>query len=159
MVVVSELGCLTTDMDYHRTVVDGDSPSPSPTLFSYTLPSSFLGEAAVYFGLTGPSYALTDSSQTSLFGVHTAMDLLLNGQAQGMLAGQCDLSDPYDPPLAPAVVPGCTFLMMETKDRLDGHAYGQLEKSANNALVFNSQPLISLSDLVDRCVAAIDESH
>lgn len=159
MAVVSELGCLGTDVEYHHTVIDVGSPSPSPALFSYTLPNSFLGEAAVYFGLTGPSYTLTDPSPANLFGVLTAMDLILNGQVQGMLAGQCDVTAPSELPLSTAMDPGCTILMMEKEDRLEGRAYGQLEKTVNNTLVFNDQPVSHLNALVHRCVEAIVESH
>lgn len=152
MAIVSEFGCLGTDVDYHRTVIDADCLSPSPTLFSYTLPNSFLGEAAVFFGLTGPSYTLTDFSSANLFGLQTALDLILSGQVEGMLAGQCDVAVPPELLLDTALVPGCAILLLEKSVRPDGRNYGRIELTSNSKLIFNDQQVSSLSALVRHCV-------
>ena len=139
--------------------IDRDGSSPSPALFSYTLPNSFLGEAAVYFGLTGPSYTLTDPSPANLFCVHTAMELMSDGQAQGMLSGQCDVTAPPELPLPTAVISGCTFFMMEKVTRPGTRAYGRLEKNADNRLLFNDRPVSSLTALLARCIETTGGSH
>jgi 3-oxoacyl-[acyl-carrier-protein] synthase II len=159
MAVVSEWGCLATDLDYHCTVIDADCPSPSPALFSYTLPNSFLGEAAVYFGLTGPSYTLTDPTPSNLFGVKTAMDLLLTGQVGGMLAGQCDVVGPCDLPLPAAVTPQCIIFMLETENGTEDLNYGRLEFDANRSILVNNQPVHNLTALASCCLENMAEFH
>ena len=56
-------GCLDTDLDYYDTVIPEDGRLASPNLFAYTLPNSYLGEAAIRFGLTGASYVISDSTR------------------------------------------------------------------------------------------------
>ena len=46
-------GCLETDCDYFTTVIPEQGALASPQLFAYTLSNTFLGEAALRFGLTG----------------------------------------------------------------------------------------------------------
>ena len=53
-------GCLETDVDYYKTVIPDRGANASPALFSYTLANSYLGEAAIRFGLTGINYVLTE---------------------------------------------------------------------------------------------------
>ena len=47
IVASSRVGCLSTDIEYYNTVLPGDGGPPSPSLFSSTLPTCFLGEAAI----------------------------------------------------------------------------------------------------------------
>ena len=47
------LGCLEVDAQYHDTLLKGGPAGASPALFVYTLPSMFLGEIAIKFGLRG----------------------------------------------------------------------------------------------------------
>lgn len=53
LVGASMLGCLELDAQYHDTLLKGGSAGASPALFVYTLPSMFLGEVAIKFGLRG----------------------------------------------------------------------------------------------------------
>src|SRR4030042_3102836 len=57
-------GCLSTDMDYFDTVVEEGGHLASPNLFAYTLPNSFLGEAAIHFGFTGDGFILCWDGRT-----------------------------------------------------------------------------------------------
>ena len=58
LVTGTACGCVDTDLSYFRTVLQGQ---PSPLLFSYTLPNIAPSEAAAYFGLQGPVYAVLDA--------------------------------------------------------------------------------------------------
>ncbi len=53
MVGGSMLGCIEVDAQYHDTLLRGGQAGASPALFVYTLPSMFLGEIAIKFGLRG----------------------------------------------------------------------------------------------------------
>lgn len=57
LIAGSRRGSLTTDLAYGETLRQGPDGA-SPALFSYTLPSISLAEAAIHYHLTGPVYAL-----------------------------------------------------------------------------------------------------
>jgi len=59
VIVSSVYGCLNTDIDYFRTVIPEKGALASPNLFAYTLPNSFLGEAAILFGMTGETFVVS----------------------------------------------------------------------------------------------------
>lgn len=62
----SRRGSLATDFEFLATAEAG-AGCASPALFGYTLPNIPLAEAAVFFGLTGPVYALlTDREEDVL---------------------------------------------------------------------------------------------
>ena len=69
---------LSTDVEYWkgRDAAGG----PSPTLFTYTLPSAAIGEIAIRHRLTGPNLCLVGYSQDLL---SEAADLLRRGEADG----------------------------------------------------------------------------
>jgi 3-oxoacyl-(acyl-carrier-protein) synthase len=53
VIVSTVLGCLATDFDYYNTVIPRDGLIADPNLFTYALSNSFIGYAAIIFGLTG----------------------------------------------------------------------------------------------------------
>ncbi len=57
-IVGSRFGSLATDLSYAAGLLAGQ---PSPILFSYTLPNIAPSEAASFFGMRGPVYAVLDS--------------------------------------------------------------------------------------------------
>jgi len=63
----------------------------SPNLFAYTLANSFLGEAAIHFGLTGPALVLNEAGVRPLAALRWALAALADGQCQAALAGFCEL--------------------------------------------------------------------
>jgi len=111
IVASSDLGCLATDLDYYDTVLPADGALASPNRFVYTLPSCFLGEAAIIFGLTGPGFVVNPGPKEPLAALGLALDWLASGECPAMLAGFCDV-----PPAEPAVagVPaGAGFVLLE----------------------------------------------
>lgn len=55
LVGATKRGSIYTDLAFIQTMEEG---LPSPALFGYTLPNIPLAEAALFFGLTGPVYAM-----------------------------------------------------------------------------------------------------
>ncbi len=102
IVASTRAGCLATDIEYYNTVLPEGGGLPSPNLFSSTLPTCFLGEAAIQFGLTGPTLIVNDPAEDALGGVRMALESLSWGECGTMLAGHIDLparrGDPGDPP-------------------------------------------------------------
>ncbi len=69
-------GCLQTDSDYYDTVRPEGGRLASPNLFAYTLSNTFLGEAAIYFGLTGAAFIIQETSLSGCSGLLLAMSSL-----------------------------------------------------------------------------------
>ena len=87
-------GCLGTDVSYFDTVIPQEGRLASPNLFAYTLPNSFLGEAAIHFGLTGNCYIINSPSASKLQSLRMAMINLDSGESEKVLSGVCDLESP-----------------------------------------------------------------
>jgi 3-oxoacyl-[acyl-carrier-protein] synthase II len=110
-------GCTGTDLDYLATL--GDVPGlASPQLFAYTLPNVFLGEAAIRFGLTGPTVIVSDEEGTGSAALETALDYIAGG-GDTALAGICDLARPAKLPGLPEAPPGALFLVLERRPTLE----------------------------------------
>lgn len=110
-------GCTGTDLDYLATL--GAAPGlASPHLFAYTLPNVFLGEAAIRFGLTGPTVIVSDEEGTGAAALETALDYVAGGGGTA-LAGICDLARPAPLPGRPESAPGALFLVLESRPTLE----------------------------------------
>ncbi len=94
VVVSTRLGCLATDLEYHRTVLLQGGGLASPNLFAYTLANCFLGDAAIQFGLSGSAIAINATNADGLDALRLALEDLALGEAPTMLAGICDLPVP-----------------------------------------------------------------
>ncbi|MCG8633295.1 MAG: hypothetical protein MI863_05670 [Desulfobacterales bacterium] len=105
LIAESATGCIETDLLY-QSAMSRKPVMPSPALFAYTLPSCFLGEAAIYFGLTGEAYMMEPPDSNGLTALSTAMDNL--AIYPRVVCGVCN-SDGY-------ACPGALFLVL---DRLD----------------------------------------
>jgi 3-oxoacyl-[acyl-carrier-protein] synthase II len=105
----SATGCLDTDFNYQATL-SGDRPHiPSPALFAYTLPSCFLGEAAIYYGLAGEAYMIETIENTGMTALSFAMDSLGTGNCKAAVCGICNLG----PGTAlDGTTPGALFLVI-----------------------------------------------
>ena len=83
---------LATDVEYWK---GRDNPGgPSPTLFTYTLPSAALGELAIRHRLTGPGLCFVGGGDEL---VAEATDLLRRGEADACV---CVIADVVSPALA-----------------------------------------------------------
>ena len=69
-------GCLQTDADYYDTVRPEGGRLASPNIFAYTLSNTYLGEAAIYFGLTGAAFIIHEESLAGCYGLLLAMNSL-----------------------------------------------------------------------------------
>jgi 3-oxoacyl-(acyl-carrier-protein) synthase len=77
---------LATDWEYWKGR-DG-AGGPSPTLFTYTLPSAAIGEIAIRHKLTGPSLCFVGDGSVVL---QEAADLLRRGEADGCICVQVNV--------------------------------------------------------------------
>lgn len=76
-------GCLSTDLRYAESVVDG---FPSPAYFAATLPSSPIADIAILFKLKGPDRTIVDTVAPGFLALDNAMQILACKKAQSMIA-------------------------------------------------------------------------
>lgn len=110
LIAESATGCIETDLRYHDTLSSIAPPIPSPTLFAYTLPSCFLGEASIYFGLTGESYMVEQKECTGLTALSFAMDSLSYGGYETVICGICNSGFGLSPD---TVFSGAVFIVLK----------------------------------------------
>jgi len=147
-------GCLQTDMDYYDTVMQDNGLPPSPTLFSYTLPNCFLGEAANHFGITGLSYVIHDSRFASLSSLKA---LLLNMRLHAFekaLAGIVDDRCPLDSPALSRAPLGAAFVMIEKTPHSAQTPYGRVTFTKSGEVALNGRKQDTLIHFIQECLTA-----
>lgn len=103
----TRFGSLATDIDYFATVLPEQGRLASPNLFAYTLANTFLGEAAIRFGLTGPGVAINEGESAPLESLLVALEGLNWDGLDATVVGFCDL-----PPQGSNNPPGAAFLVV-----------------------------------------------
>ena len=146
-------GCLGTDVDYYQSVIPDRGAGASPALFSYTLSNSYLGEAAIRFGLTGTNYVVTEQHPGGLAGLQTALVHIGCGDVQKALCGVCDVGCPEVFGITDRVPPGAVFLMLEKFAGEQRSIYGRIQMSPSGDLLYNGSKISDLSDLIQNCIA------
>jgi len=145
-------GCLHTDQAYFNTAKAGSGQSPSPSLFAYTLPNCMLGEAAIIFGLTGPTYVVNDAGLTDTVCVRTALENILSGDVSQVLCGVCDLGCPPFVVGKRKVIPGAIFFVLEKNPDRPETIYGRLDLDAAGQVRFNGIETTDMTELVNQCL-------
>jgi len=146
-------GCLGTDVDYYDTVMPQKELSASPALFSYTLPNSFLGEAAIHFGLTGTSFIVNEQVPSGLAGLQMALHSIGCGETETMLCGVCDLGCPPSFGVHSNVPPGALFFIIEKSPARKPLSYGKLRLNKKGSVIFNRTKINDLTMLAQKCLA------
>jgi 3-oxoacyl-[acyl-carrier-protein] synthase II len=152
VVASTSLGCLATDVDYHRTVLLEGGGLASPNLFAYTLANCFLGDAAIQFGLTGSCIAINEARQ-GLDALRFALEEIEIGAADTMVAGICDVAAPELVNAASTLKPGAIFLALSSAPPASGAQYGIITLSDDGELFHNGKAVGSLLDLVQSALA------
>lgn len=153
IVASTRAGCLATDIEYYDTVLPGGAGPPSPGLFSSTLPTCFLGEAAIHFGLTGPTLIVNDPADDALGGVRMALESLSWGERGTMLAGHIDLPAPAALPGIRLPWAGALFMVLEKDRDPAAGGYGALDLGEGGAVRHEGIGIADLNGLVRACLA------
>jgi len=97
LVLGSEHGSLDVDVRFWRSI--GEPGGASPKLFSYTLPSTALGEIAIRHRITGPNLCLAAGPDSGLLALWEGAQLVASGEVPRCLCIACDaLSAPLAVP-------------------------------------------------------------
>ncbi len=83
-------GSLQSDVRYFKDYLESGRTLSRANLFIYTLPSSPMGEAAIYFGLQGPLFYATGRDGSLAAITKTAADMTFHDEASAMLAGTAE---------------------------------------------------------------------
>ena len=78
-------GCLQTNVAYFKDYLGSGRKSGRSRLFIYTLPSSPCCEAAILFGLQGPSLFMVGEESSIEDVLETGQGMLVEGEAEGMV--------------------------------------------------------------------------
>jgi len=118
----TEHGSLDVDVKFHQSI--GQPGGASPTLFSYTLPSTAAGEIAIRHAITGPSMCLLAGPESGWLALWEGAKLVAAGDA------------------ARCICVGCDAVSLPLANTPIGHAYAFLvEAEANERLL---EPLAEL---------------
>ena len=91
VIVSTVYECFESDLAFYQTSLEEDGFFSSPNLFSYTLPGIVIGESAIYFKLTGPTFTVGDYlEQKGLNALVTGLNLLNSGACDTVVAGWLD---------------------------------------------------------------------
>ena len=152
VVVGSAYGCHKSDEEFFRGRLAGN---PSPRLFSYTLPSSPVGEVSIHHGLLGPGLGIVTGRTAGLEAIEQAQELLLSRQASACLVLACESSLPavVERPEDAALQDGAVALLLTL-----GEAAGKRGQIIDSATAFRaSDPaaaaLLCLEELRERVPA------
>ena len=154
IIASTEYGCLNTDFDYFDTVLPDDGIGASPGLFSYTLPSSFMGDAAIRFGLTGSTFVIHEKSAWALTCLKLALNAIACGDADKMVCGVCN---PEPPPVfkkTSRIPAGALFIAIE-KNPANGFSYGKVCLDKEGCITLNEDRINDLNALVRKCLAGL----
>ena len=149
MVVSSLYEVMETDIAYYQTTLEQGGVLSSPNLFSYTLPVIVLGECAVLFNLTGPTFCVGENSRLGISALQNAASVIASGKTSRMLAGWID-----SPPVNMAVTEarlftGAVFVIL---DATPGNVLSFRTKMVydkGRMVLSNGRDVTSLTDLFD----------
>ena len=145
-------GCLDTDIEYFNAAMTDGGQFASPNLFAYTLPNSYLGEAAIFFGLTGTSFVINEPSPFGIWCLRMALIGIANGQFEKVVCGMCDVgrlplfSETRESPC------GALFFVIEKTPTRQHLVYGDLCLDSNGALKFDDDEIKNLPILAEKCL-------
>jgi 3-oxoacyl-[acyl-carrier-protein] synthase II len=148
-------GCLQTDSDYYDTVRFEEGRLASPNLFAYTLSNTFLGEAAIYFGLTGAAFVIHETSISGCSGLLLALGSLARKECQAVITGICDTGPPLSLGLTGRAVPGAIFFVLQPVSTGQDLSYGTLTGEERGEICFEGKKVEDLQDLVVRCTLKV----
>ncbi|MGD8963332.1 MAG: beta-ketoacyl synthase N-terminal-like domain-containing protein [Desulfobacterales bacterium] len=148
-------GCLETDINYFDTVMPEAGRLASPNLFAYTLPNSFLGEAAIYFGLTGPSFIVSQPERSELLCIRLSLSAMADGQFNTVISGIGDLNRPPQYAQSRDTACGALFFVIENSVSKKRAAYGELHLNQDGRLTLDGREIKTMARLARLCVTAM----
>lgn len=151
IIAATENACIATDYDYFSTVLETGGSGASPGLFAYTLPSSFLGEAAILHNLAGPTFIVNEGNLTGITPLTMCLETLLLGETDTMLCGIVNSPLPNSMPIGKKRLNGALFLVLQQLPNHSMPSYGQICFDKQNRVRFFDKSIGDLSQIVHLC--------
>ncbi|MDR2018076.1 MAG: hypothetical protein LBQ00_04270 [Syntrophobacterales bacterium] len=148
-------GSLSADADYFSTVISDEGRLASPNFFVYALPNTYLGEAAIYFRLTGPGFVCCESSASGLHGLRRGIDGIEREEYEIVLTGVCDVGTPPSIGGTNQISLGALFFVLQGESRTLHQPYGALTQDDMGTTFFENAKVNNLNDLAAICTAKI----
>lgn len=147
----TEYACLATDSDFFDTVLESGGAGASPGLFSYTLPSSFLGEAAILYRLTGPTFVVGEGNLRGIGCLEMCLESILLGETGGMLCGIVNPPRPDTVSDTRTLPNGALFLALQ-RQSASASSYGAIGFDDQGRVRFRGIRIDDISEIVQRCL-------
>lgn len=141
LIISTQYGVMRTDLTYYATTIDQDALLSSPNLFSYTLPVTVIGECAVFFHLTGPTFCVDDDGRGGMKALETALILLQGKQVNRMIAAWIE-TPPDQADSRPTQVG--TAVVLESKTQSAMHGNKTIQGIVKGGIFFDGEPVTSL---------------
>jgi 3-oxoacyl-[acyl-carrier-protein] synthase II len=140
-------GCFETDIAFLDSTRSQGGREASPHLFAYTLPNTFLGEAAIEFGFTGATCLVNEARLTGASALRMSVESILEGENSIATTGICDLGTPvlFGAEEARA---GALFFVL-TRGSGSKTTYGRLELAGRD-LFFEGKTVADMIELAER---------
>ena len=116
MVISTTYEVMEMDINFYQTTIEEGGIFSSPNLFSYTLPATVLGECAVLFDLTGPTFCVGGGEDEIGFpALEQAAVMIAAGKANRMFAGwiECPPRSSFNDDRHNDVKKGSVFVILE----------------------------------------------
>ncbi len=150
IIAETDHGCLNTDLGYFETVVPDHGKFASPNLFAYTLPNCFLGEAAIRYGLTGPSYIINSHPTRNFECLRIGLQELDWNNCDKVVLGINNPEIPAQYGIHDRLV-GALFVVLEKNPINPASVYGLVELTRRNVL-FAAAPVTDLCQVVHEAI-------
>jgi len=152
LICATTSSCSLTDYNFFNTVKE-EPQLASPGLFVYTLATSFAGEAALRFSLTGLTTAVIEPLPGAEDAIRIALEELTTGDDDIMVAGLCNL---FKEKSKTPQISGALFLVLErdadTGLTTDNRSYATLSCDPQTGIFYcNRKPcpdIFSLSRMI-----------
>ncbi len=140
-------GCLETDVRFLDSGRGKGIREASPHLFAYTLPNTFLGEAAIEFGFTGATYLVNEAELTGRAAMRMSVEIIMGEESEIVAAGLCDVGPPALLRAGSAPSGALFFVLSRALDT--GRSYGRLAIEGSG-LLFEGEPVSDMIGLAER---------
>lgn len=147
MVVSTSYEVMETDIAYYQTTLEQGGALSSPNLFSYTLPVTVLGECAILFRLTGPTFCVGDSDEPGIRAMQNAASMIVSGKTTRMLAGWIDSLPANVAATGDQLLTGAIFVMLDARPDNVLFSRTKIVYDKGSLLLNNGREISSLTDL------------
>ncbi|NLC71438.1 MAG: hypothetical protein GX751_08790 [Desulfuromonadaceae bacterium] len=142
------LGSMATDITYFDSLLPERGGLASPNLFAYTLSSTFLGEAAIRFGLSGPGFVANLTGKGELDPFVLGLEGIAFNDCESAVCGFCNTSVPSVDP-SNGQPEGALFLVLERSGLAGGHSYGILCRQPDGQIFVDDVPVPDCQKMVE----------